>query len=224
MGWDVHAEGDEGGSPREGCGAVLRGKMNAQKPKKFSVTHPPQGLGFARFMMVLGSFAPLFLLWAIRGNHLIPSIYFVPACLTLAVLPNLFLGWRWQTAKRHKELREISVGQAEDHRDHILVYLFSMLLPFYSESLDDLHSLAATLAALAFIIFLFWHLNLHYMNLLFAFLGYRVFTVYPPKDNNPLTGRLSFVLLTRREVLSPDDRLIAYRLSDTVYIESEEEP
>jgi hypothetical protein len=31
-------------------------------------------------------------------------------------------------------------------------------------------------------VFLFWHLNLHYMNLLFAALGFRVFTVYPPAD------------------------------------------
>lgn len=197
--------------------------MTAKYQKSFSANRPPQGLGFARFMMVLGSFAPLFLLWAIRGNHLVPRAYFVPACLIMAVLPNLFLGWRWQTASRHKELREINVGQAEDHRDHILVYLFSMLLPFYSESLDDLPSLLATLAALAFIIFLFWHLNLHYMNLLFAILGYRVFTVYPPRDNNPFTGRLSFVLLTRREVLSSGESITVYRLSDTVYIESEEE-
>lgn len=197
--------------------------MTTKHQKKFSANRPPQGLGFARFMMVLGSFAPLFLLWAIRGNQLIPRAYFVPACLAMAVLPNLFLGWRWRTAKRYKEMREITVGQAEDHRDHILVYLFAMLLPFYSESLNDLPSLLATLAALAFIIFLFWHLNLHYMNLLFAFLGYRVFTIYPPKNDNPFSGRISFVLLTRREVLSPDERINAYRLSDTVYIESEEE-
>jgi len=198
--------------------------MSTKQQKKFSANRPPQGLGFARFMMVLGSFAPLFLLWAIRGNHLVPRIYFVPACLTMAILPNLFLGWRWQTAKRKTELKNIAVGYAEDHRDHILVYLFSILLPFYSESLDDWSSLSATLAALAFIIFLFWHLNLHYMNLLFAFLGYRVFTVYPPKDDNPFTGRLSLVLLTRREVLAAGENITAYRLSDTVYIESEEEP
>lgn len=194
------------------------------KQKSFTATRPPQGLRFARFMMVLGSFAPLFLLWAIRGNHLVPRIYFVSGCLAMAVLPNLFLWWRWRTATRLKDQRPLTVGQAEDHRDHILVYLFSMLLPFYSEALDDWPSFLSTLAALGFIIFLFWHLNLHYMNLMFAFLGYRVFTVYPPKDDNPITGRLSFVLLTRREVLSPGESIIACRLSDTVYIESEEEP
>ena len=69
--------------------------------------------------------------------------------------------------------------------------------------------------------FLFWHLNLHYMNLLFAALGYRVFTVYPPADGNPLTGRASEALITRRVSLAAGDRIVAYRLSDTVYLEAE---
>ena len=76
------------------------------------------------------------------------------------------------------------------------------------------------LLALTFIVFLFWRLNLHYMNLFFALLNYRVFTVSPPKDNNPHTGREPFVLITRRQSLSPGDHCVAYRLSDTVYLES----
>ena len=78
---------------------------------------------------------------------------------------------------------------------------------------------AAVLGALAFIVFLFWHVNLHYMNLLFAAVGYRVFTLFPPADSNPLTGRTSQVLITRRAALVPGERVIAYRLSDTVYFE-----
>jgi hypothetical protein len=57
------------------------------------------------------------------------------------------------------------------------------------------------------------------MNVLFALLGYRVFTIYPPMDRNPLTGQSSQVLITRRTAISPGERLIAYRISDTVYIE-----
>ena len=70
--------------------------------------------------------------------------------------------------------------------------------------------------------FLFWHLNLHYMNLIFAALGFRVFTVYPPVDGNPLNGKTRQALITRRVSLVPGDRFIAYRLSDTVYLEAEE--
>jgi len=57
------------------------------------------------------------------------------------------------------------------------------------------------------------------MNLLFAVLGYRVFTLSPPADENPLSGRVSQVLITRRIAVPPGEHLIADRLSDTVYFE-----
>lgn len=180
-----------------------------------------EGLRMARLMMVLSSISPLFILWAIRGNCLIPDYYFIGFCALMVVLPNAFLWFRICSAKKNNDQREIVVGTADDHRDHILVYLFAMLLPFYSEDLGSVRDLAATVAALAFIVFLFWHLNLHYMNLLFAVLGYRVFTVYPPADGNPLTGKTRQAVITRCVSLSSGQRLKAYRLSDTVYLEAE---
>ena len=137
----------------------------------------------------------------------------------MVVAPNGFLWLRLRTAKKQDDKREITVGRADDHRDHLLVYLFAMLLPFYSEDLGNWRYFGSSVAALAFIVFLFWHLNLHYMNLLFASLGYRVFTVYPPDDGNPITGKTSLAIITKRVCLAPDERFVAYRLSDTVYME-----
>ncbi len=94
-----------------------------------------------------------------------------------------------------------------------------MLLPFYEAATVTWRDFAAVLVALGFVIFLFWHLNLHYTNLMFAMRGYRVFTVYPPEDDNPLTGKTNQVLITRRVAVLPGDRLVAYRISDTVYLE-----
>jgi hypothetical protein len=189
----------------------------AQAP---SSTHR-EGLKAARLLMVLSSISPLFILWAIRGNSLIPDRYFIAFCGLMVVVPNAFLWLRIRTARKQADKRELTVGTADDHRDHILVYLFAMLLPFYSEDLGSWRYLGASLAALAFIVFLFWHLNLHYMNLLFAVRGYRVFTVYPPADGNPLTGKIRHAVITRRVSLASGDRLVAYRLSDTVYLEAE---
>lgn len=180
-----------------------------------------EGLKTARLLMVLSSISPLFILWAIRGNSLIPDIYFIGFCALMVLLPNAFLWLRIGTAKRNNDRREVTVGTADDHRDHILVYLFAMLLPFYSEDLGTLRDLAATFAALSFIVFLFWHLNLHYMNLVFAVLRYRVFTVYPPADGNPLTGKTRYAVITRRVRLLPGETIATYRLSDTVYLEVE---
>lgn len=185
-----------------------------------ATTHS-EGLKAARLLMVLSSISPLFILWAIRGNSLIPDRWFIGLCALMVLVPNAFLWLRIRTAKKQADKREITVGTADDHRDHILVYLFAMLLPFYSEDLGTWRDLGATVAALAFIVFLFWHLNLHYMNLLFAALGFRVFTIYPPADGNPLTSKTRQALITRRVSLASGERIVAFRLSDTVYLEAE---
>lgn len=141
---------------------------------------PKEGLQVTRLIMVISSMAPLFVLWALRGAPMIPDKYFLPTCLVLAVVPTWILIRRVRIARRHNDAKVLVVGTADDHRDHILVYLFAMLLPFYSEDLDQPRQLASTLLALVFVIFLFWHLNMHYMNLGFAVRGYRVFTITPP--------------------------------------------
>lgn len=187
-----------------------------------SRSHKGEGMRIARLLMVLSSISPLFILWGIRGNDLVPDSIFLSVCACMVLLPNLFLWLRIQTVKSLNEKRELLIGSAEDHREHLLVYLFAMLLPFYGADLASFRDLMAVLAALGFIVFLFWHLNLHYMNLLFAIFGYRVFTVNPPQDGNLLTGKTSWIVITRRISLESVEKIFAYRLSDTVYMEVEE--
>lgn len=170
--------------------------------------------------MVLSSISPLFILWAIRGNKVVPDGWLIGICALMVIVPNVFLWLRIRTAIKQADKRELTIGKADDHRDHMLVYLFAMLLPLFAEKLDTWRELGTTIAALAFIVFLFWHLNLHYMNLVFAVRGFRVFTVYPPADGNPLTGRGRQALITRRIDLTPGDRIVAYRVSDAVYLEA----
>jgi len=181
-----------------------------------------QGLRFARVMMVLSSLSPLFLLWAIRGVHILPDIWFVVACLTLILLPNGILYLRITTARRQKDTKTLTIGMAEDHRDHLLVYLFAFLLPLYASNFTTWREFAAAMSAFVFIVFLFWHLNMHYMNLLFALFGYRVFTITPPDGESPLSGRERFVLITKRCYVHSTQEIRAFRLSDTVYFEQGE--
>ena len=91
-----------------------------------------EGLRLARLLMVLSGMSPLFVLWAIRGSKLFPDKYLLTLCVGMIVLPNLFLRIRIRAAQKHNLKNELAVGSAEDHRDHLLVYLFAMLLPFYS--------------------------------------------------------------------------------------------
>jgi len=178
-----------------------------------------EGLKAARLLMVLSSISPVFVVWAIRGSKVIGDLYLTSACAALVVLPYAFLLLRIRAARTSRERRELRVGSAEDHRDHLLVYLFAMLLPFYPVDLSSARDIAAIVIALAFVVFLFWHLNLHYMNLLFAILGYRVFTILPPKEGNALSGKTGYILITPRMSIADGSRLNVYRLSDTVYFE-----
>ena len=111
-----------------------------------------EGLRIARLLMVLSSLAPLFVLMAIRGNSLFPEIYFASACLALAILPSIFLWRRVRIARKAKDTRDLLIGPAEDHRSHVLVYLFATLLPFYREEIASCRDLLAMCAALGLIV------------------------------------------------------------------------
>src|ERR1700724_531124 len=121
-----------------------------------------RGLPIARLLMVIGSLAPLFFLWAIRGGPPISDWCWIGACLTLAVIPNLVLVWRWQIAKRRNDHRVVVIGAARDQSEHLILYLFAMLLPLYTANLGNERELLSVAAAFIFIVFLFWHMNLHY--------------------------------------------------------------
>ena len=69
-----------------------------------------EGLKVARLLMVLSSISPLFILWAIRGNSLIPDLYFIAFCLLMVVAPNGFLWLRLRTARRDKDKRDLTIG------------------------------------------------------------------------------------------------------------------
>lgn len=178
-----------------------------------------ESLGFIRVMMVLSSFSPLFILWALKGNKEVSDLYLIPICALFVFIPNLFLWRRIVIAKKQNDKRTIKVGAVDDHKDHILVYLFATLLPFYSVDIDGIRDIWTTLVALVFVVFLFLHLNLHYMNILFALKGYRIFTICPPEDSNAISGKMPQVLITKRSIVLKDDEIVAYRLSNTVFLE-----
>jgi hypothetical protein len=188
------------------------------------MTNKSDGLSIARLLMVLSSISPLFILWAIRGANVkgLPEECFLAFCALMIIVPNGFLWWRVKQVKKQKDKKEITAGTAEDHREHLLVYLFAMLLPFYSASMETLRDFSAHMAAIAFIVFLFWHLNMHYMNIFWAIRGYRVFTLSPVDDENPLSGKSSQVLITKRNHIVSGEKITAYRLSKTVFLEDEE--
>ena len=181
---------------------------------------PGEQLKFLRLCMVLVSFAPLFLLIAIRGNDVVDDIWMWLACAALIVFPLAFLILRVLSIWGTEGYDAIDVGSVEDHRAQILAYLFATMLPFYRSSLESWRDMIAIGLALVLIVFLFWYLRLHYVNLLLAAFNYRVYTIFPSERGNRFSRRTPLVLITRRSHLTVGEQLRAKRLSDNVYWET----
>lgn len=172
-----------------------------------------------RVFMVLSSMAPLFVLWAIRGTPFIPDAYFLPACVAMAVVPTAFLALRIVVARREKDVVPLVAGEAQDSSTHVLVYLLAMLLPIYPLDFESLRDIFAVGSALVLIAWVFWKMNLHYINIAFVVTGYRMYMVSPVDDGNPYSGREGWVLISKRRALSAGTTIKALRVTDTVYME-----
>lgn len=173
-----------------------------------------------RLCMVLVSFAPLFLLIAVRGNGVVADAWTWLVCSLLIVIPSSLLALRMLLVWRTGANDEIVVGEAEDSRSHVLGYLFATMLPFYRSSIDQWRDLIALAVALGFILLLFWCLRWHCVNWLLLVLGYRVYTITAPGDPGRLGRRTPLVLITRRVRPLAGERFYAKRVSDTVYWET----
>jgi predicted small integral membrane protein len=171
--------------------------------------------------MVVASLSPLFILWAIRGAPGVPDKWWIPFCLLCVIVPNIVLFSRWRIAQSKNDHRVILVRSATDRSEHLLVYLFAMLIPLFGVELGGLRSVIAIFVAVIFVVFVFWHMNLHYMNILFAAFGYHVFTIEAAtsssSDINAPTHNL--ILLSKRDTIKPSVQLDTVRLSDTVLVD-----
>ena len=131
--------------------------------------------------------------------------------------PILILVLRLWIVYRANNPSPIRMGRVEDSRNHVLVYLFATLLPFYRQDLMDYRDLAALSLALVFIVFLFWYLNLHYVNIFLALLGFHIYTVYPGEGVGRYGIRIPIIVITRQKFLAEGEEISAYRLSDSLY-------
>lgn len=173
--------------------------------------------------MVLGSLSPLFILWAIAGMKDIPDNLLVAMCIGLAILPGLLVLLREQVARKEKDIKIIEVQTASDDSANVLVYLFTIAVPLFSVNLDSVRAKFAMLGLVGFVIYMYLHLRLFFMNPLYALRGYRVFTIEPPDDDDGIGTREAFVVLSRRRTISGNSKLNTLRLSDTVFLELDKE-
>ncbi len=184
-----------------------------------------EGFEILRFLFVVGSMAPLFILLMVRGVPVINNKPFInersfdTACLLLICVPAIVLLLRWNIVRKEDQTSELKIGDATDHRDHLIAYLLAIVMPLYQVSYSTRRDVYASMVATLLILFLFMNMNLHYMNLVFAFMGYRAYTVQPVDTAASFSGNVPYVVLSRRASLSVNQIIIAYKLSNTVFIE-----
>lgn len=176
-------------------------------------------MGVVRFLLIWSSLSPVFLLWALRGTGAFADKAFVPICIALFAAPSLALWLLWRRNVDIGNVRTIEVRTSQDPKDHLLTYLFAMLLPLWQAGMSTPRDLYATLAALVLVIFVFWHMGLHYMNVLFALRGYRVYTVQAGDagDNQKL---LTYAVISKRSHIPAGGApLTGYRLGGNVLVD-----
>ncbi len=178
------------------------------------------GLPWVRFFMVLSSISPLFLLWAIRGVEPIPDKFFIPVCIGIILVSHFVIWLRFHFAKKQNDKHPFIIGRTEDNRHHVLVYLLGILLPFYRGEIITFRDVFATFAALTIVIFIFVSLNLHYINIGFILLRYRIFAIYSSEQRHQNSSPI--ILITKRSTVVEGTTLTVYRISDTVYWEGAE--
>jgi hypothetical protein len=179
------------------------------------------GLALSRFVLVLSSLSPLFLLWALRGTKgTICDEIWVPLCILLFITPNAFLFIMISVARKHRNAKTIEVGTSKNNSEQLLTYLFAMMIPLFGVDFGELRDLLSLFLAVLFVTFVFWHMQLHYMNLLFALLGYRIFTVETPSQaNNDSQSSQTYAVITKRQRIEAGKPFTGLRLGGNVLLD-----
>lgn len=171
-----------------------------------------EGLPLVKFMMLLSSMAPLFFLVGIKGmDKVVDYKHLWIVVSLLIVIPFIVIKLRIYFAKKNNDVFVLNVSETKNNKEYLFTYLFTVLLPLYSVTISDNKEIWAMVFAICFVVFVLWNMNLHFVNILFAFQGYRVFTI---------ESFDSAILLTKRSTIPQNiNELKVHRLSNTVFIE-----
>ena len=184
-----------------------------------------EGYPMLRLALVVWSLSPVFLVWAVRGSAILDQSFLnLFAGLTL-LGPLAMFRWRLMHTKKSKledggNLQELTVRRLTDRREHLLSYLFPLLLSFWAIDFQDFRELASFGCVMLFTGLAFWHLQLTYVNLWLALVGYRSVQV-EPKGASGRSLR-PIILLTKNHRLQEGEFVQAWLLTNNLYIEKPE--
>jgi hypothetical protein len=133
--------------------------------------------------------------------------------------PALIFFWRIRQVKTSTSggsIEELTVRRLTDRREHLLSYLFPLVMSSWQFDFKSGRELAACLFVMLFTGIAFWHLQLTYVNLWFAIAGFR--SVQVERGNTSSHPLRPVILLTRSTRLAENEIVEAYRLTNSLYL------
>jgi hypothetical protein len=170
-------------------------------------------MDFMKLMLVLACMAPLFILMAIKGFGSYPWEVYFPTLIALALFPNLYLIFRIRFAIKQNDRKLISINDetVTDNSDQLITYIFAMLLPLFQSAVASEQDLYSTLCAWLFVVYIFGHMELYYMNIFFALAGYRILSIKPISTSSKFST--SHVIITKKCIIA-NQEIKPFRITD----------
>jgi hypothetical protein len=163
-------------------------------------------------MLFLSSYAPLFMILAIRNWD---RSYITVALLLLSLASVVWLRvFLHQAAKLGKVTVDVVRSTSRD--GDIVSYIVSYLLPFLAIDFGKAADVLSVIVLLMVIALLYVHSNLIYVNPLLAAMGFHLAEI------EEASGKVS-ILLSRRPYIRPDSRLRVIPAGDLISLEAGDE-
>ena len=169
-------------------------------------------MDFIKLMLVLACMAPLFILMAIRGMGPVPWEYYFPLFILMAIVPNVILVLRIWRAIKNRDQKIIRVDSYTDNREQLITYIFAMLIPLFQTAAATEQDVYAAMCAFLFVVYIFGHMELYYMNFFFSFAGYRILSIRPDASSGSLS--VAHVLITKRRSFPLGQDIVVTRVTD----------
>ena len=185
------------------------------------------GQPFVRLIWVVAAFAPLFLLWAIRGNPPAEAYVgvwgWISICLLLAIVPNAAVIAAITLAAHSSALPGTEIpAEVRPTGEQLVAFLLAMLLPLYDANISAVRDAAALVVAVAIVVVVFWFAGLHVLNLAVAAMRYRVWMVRWRRNaaSSDAAGEWVFLLTRASDPPTVGEPLRVRTVLNSVFVEA----
>ncbi len=176
-----------------------------------------KGLKFLRFLLLLSSISPVFILLAIKGSNFSDenmNKYFIVALFCLicvSIIPMVVCYIKLKNEKEKTILKSIQ-NKIELCSGEYSAYIISIALPLCQNDLTNVHQLCFLIAMFIFIVFLFYVFNLYYLNIFFYLFNYKLYKIKNERE--------TFILISKKSSKDIENKSIqTKKITNSLFME-----